>query len=47
MLFVIILITLFIVLDVTAMHWGADSREDIRSLEWERREYQTQQLFAK
>ena len=46
MLFLIIVIVLFIVLDVVAMHWGADSRESISSREWERREHQ-EQLFAK
>ncbi len=46
MLFVIIVIALFIVLDVAAMHWGADSRESISSREWERREHQ-ETLFAK
>ena len=46
MLFVIIVIVLFVVLDIAAMRWGADSRERMSSFEWERREHQ-EQLFAK
>ncbi len=46
MLFIIIVIVLFIVLDIVAMRWGADSRERLSSLEWERREHQDE-LFAK
>ena len=46
MLFVILVIALFVVLDLVAMRWGADSRESINSLEWERREHQMG-LFAK
>ena len=46
MLFVIIVIVLFVVLDIAAMLWGADSRERMNSLEWKRREHQ-EELFAK
>ncbi len=46
MLFVIIVIALFVVLDLAALRWGADSREHMNSFEWERREHQ-EQLFAK
>ena len=46
MLFVIIVIVLFVVLDIAAMRWGADSRERINSREWDRRAYQ-EELFAK
>ncbi len=46
MLFIIIVIALFIVLDIAAMRWGADSRERLNSPEWERREWQ-EELFAK
>ncbi|GAC1391021.1 MAG: hypothetical protein NVS4B11_14920 [Ktedonobacteraceae bacterium] len=46
MLFIIIVIALFIVLDIAALRWGADSRERFASPEWERREYQVE-LVAK
>ena len=46
MLFVIIVVVLFVVLDIAALHWGADSREGMSSLEWERREHK-EELFAK
>lgn len=46
MLFIIIVVVLFVVLDIAAMRWGADSRERINSFEWEHREHQ-EQLFAK
>jgi len=46
MLFVIIVIVLFVVLDIVALRWGADSRERMSSLEWDRREHQ-EQLLAK
>ncbi len=46
MLFVIIVIVLLVVLDITAMRWGADSRERVNSFEWERRAHQ-EELFAK
>jgi len=37
MLTAIIVIALFIVLDVAALHWGVDSTEAFTSGEWERR----------
>jgi hypothetical protein len=37
MLTIIILLALFIVFDLAALHWGVDSTEDIASCEWERR----------
>ena len=46
MLFIIIVIALVIVLDVTALRWGADSREHLNSPEWKRREWQ-EELFTK
>ena len=46
MLFIIIVIALFVVLDIAAMRWGADSREHISSLEWDRRAHQ-EELFAR
>ncbi len=46
MLFLIIVVVLFVVLDIAAMRWGTDSREYINSLEWKRREHQ-EKLFAK
>lgn len=46
MLFIIIVIVLFIVLDIAALRWGADSRERMNSAEWERREHQ-EELIAK
>ncbi len=46
MLFLIIVIVLFVVLDIAAMRWGADSRESINSPVWERQAHQ-EQLFAK
>ncbi len=39
MFFIIIVIALFIVLDIAALRWGADSRERLASTEWERREH--------
>lgn len=33
----LILILLFIVLDLVALHWGFDSTEKLESPEWERR----------
>ena len=46
MLFIIIVIALFIVLDIVALRWGANSTERLNSLEWERRVHQ-EELFAK
>ncbi len=46
MLFIIIVVVLFVVLDIAALRWGADSRERMSSFEWERREHQDE-LFAK
>ena len=46
MLFVIIVVVLFVVLDIAAMRWGADSRERMNSSEWEHRAHQ-EELFAK
>jgi hypothetical protein len=34
---IIILLTLFIVLDIAALRWGIDSTESIASCEWVRR----------
>jgi hypothetical protein len=34
----LILILLFIVLDLAALHWGFDSTEKLESPEWERRQ---------
>lgn len=45
MLFVIIVIALFVVLDLAAMHWGSDSRESISRPLWERQAY-SEKLFA-
>ena len=45
-MFIIIVVVLFVVLDIAAMRWGADSRERVSSLEWERREHQDES-FAK
>jgi len=33
----LIVVMLFIVLDITSLHWGFDSTEKIDSPEWERR----------
>lgn len=44
MLFIIIVVVLFVVLDIAALRWGADSRERMNSLEWEHREHQEQLL---
>lgn len=46
MLFVIIVIVLFVVLDIAAMRWGVDSKESINSPVWERQAHQ-EKLFAK
>ena len=46
MLFIIIVVVLFVVLDIAAMGWGADSREYMSGLEWNRGEHQGA-LFAK
>ncbi|GAC1663652.1 MAG: hypothetical protein NVS9B9_25340 [Ktedonobacteraceae bacterium] len=46
MFFVIIVIALFIVLDIVALRWGADTRERMSSLEWERRAHQ-EELFVR
>jgi hypothetical protein len=37
MTFFIIVIALFLLLDVAALYWGIDSRDDIDGAEWERR----------
>jgi hypothetical protein len=37
MLTIIILLSLFIVLDIAALHWGFDSTDKAASCEWERR----------
>jgi hypothetical protein len=34
---IIILLTLFIVLDIAALRWGTDSTENFTSCEWDRR----------
>ena len=34
---IIIVLTLFIVLDIAALRWGMDSTERVDSCEWERR----------
>jgi hypothetical protein len=36
---IIIVLTLFIVLDIAALRWGIDSTERVDSYEWERRSY--------
>ena len=46
MLFIIFVVVLFVVLDIAAMRWGADSRERLSSSEWQRREHQ-EDLLAK
>ena len=46
MLFIITVIALFVVLDIAALRWGANSTERLNSLEWERRAHQGE-LFAK
>jgi hypothetical protein len=33
----LIVLILIVVLDIAALAWGVDSRDDINSLEWERR----------
>jgi hypothetical protein len=38
MTFLIILLIMTVVLDTTAIQWGADSRDGINSLEWIRRQ---------
>jgi hypothetical protein len=37
MFMIIILLTLFIVLDIAALRWGNDSTETVASCEWDRR----------
>ncbi|MDQ2886239.1 MAG: hypothetical protein M3Y39_09150 [Chloroflexota bacterium] len=37
MTFLIIMVALIIVLDIVALRWGTDSREDIDGAEWKRR----------
>lgn len=34
----LIIPALLIVLDIAALRWGADSRDGVNSLEWERRQ---------
>ena len=46
MLFTIIVVVLFVVLDIAAMLWGTNSREYMSGLEWNRSEHQGP-LFAK
>jgi hypothetical protein len=36
-MFLIIMVALIILLDVVALRWGMDSRDDINGAEWERR----------
>jgi hypothetical protein len=36
-MFLIIMLALIILLDVVALRWGMDSRDDINGAEWERR----------
>lgn len=40
----VILIISLVLLDLAALRWGADSRDTIDSLEWERRQH-TQRVF--
>jgi len=35
---IIVLLALFIVLAIAAHSWGVDSRDDLNSLEWQRRQ---------
>jgi hypothetical protein len=37
MLTIITLLSLFIILDIAALHWGFDSTDNAASCEWERR----------
>jgi|GEM_PF-2316133 len=43
---ILIVVALFVVLDMIALRWGADSRERMSSSEWERRLRQ-EELLAK
>ncbi|MBV9614503.1 MAG: hypothetical protein JO011_06520 [Ktedonobacteraceae bacterium] len=38
MVTLVLIVIIFILLDVTAIHWGYDSRDDINSPEWTRRQ---------
>ena len=38
MVTLVLIVIIFILLDVTAIHWGYDSRDDINSPEWARRQ---------